>query len=764
MNACRLTVFFLALSTSLLVSDANSRQLFGIGTAYAPAHYPAADARNDEDESNVYPEMRQLQEAGYTTVRDYGDPGKTWIAIINAANQLGMTVVYQVALDISGQYQTDQFEQVVNLVSPNVFNKVVKLVLVGNENVVDPNINQNAQNIADAITTVKTFMNTNGMAIPVSTAIQADIWCGYPVSNKAALDIILGAVDCMCFNVYPFQWGVDVNDSVTNAAMPHSIAWYIATFSTTFPKFFPADSTPNIVITETGWATQGTDGRYASQIPGTLADAGTYAQAVYSYVAANKIPLLYFMAYDQPTKNGVPVGVQPLAEQNYGVFDMYGNLKGSASSPAINLLPNQSYNSTYNGVVQNSALFTFGGSAYVTNQAPFTIKYNLSSSPVVNTVSVPTEDRTDIAYTPWPTITLDVGSSVTLLFNNGTSSTNTVESINANNSGGTWTTPGPDSAGTNWSAGQTVYIPWIQASSMTDTLKSLQLNLTQKTVPGSAESRSRTNADSDSLILKGQFPGLLLDPTINGISIELEGSVFNLAAENFVTLPDGFLYKDDSNADGIFEFKIKNTRDGKQDCLLKLSNVNIEGVLLQDGLQLNMHFGNDQQIMYSLDRFDLKQSWRFDSAHDYQETLDLFDNTFAFLNVEEMNGSYQERNDKSSFNTVLTTVFQFTDGTQINWAELPMTLIVDQAVYEIPQGDLKPGRNKIVRYKNNALGIQELVIKNLGPGTYQLNANLVKKIADFTPPGDTLLFFLSFGEIGGGAFIYTEQKINLSYK
>jgi hypothetical protein len=351
-----------------------------------------------------------------------------------------------------------------------------------------------------------------------------------------------------------------------------------------------------------------------------------------------------------------------------------------------------------------------------------------------------------------------------LLFNNGTSSTNTVASINANNSGGTWTTPGPDSAGTNWSAGQTVYIPWIQASSMTETLKSLQLNLTQKTGTGSQASKSRKNADSDSLVLKGQFPGLLLDPTISGISIELEGNFFNLAAENFVTLADGFIYNDGSKANGSSAFKIKNTRNGKQECSLNLSRVNIEGVCLQDGLQLNIHFGNNQQIMYSLGRFDLNQTWRFDSDHDYQETLDLFDNTFAFLNVEEMNGSYQERNNKASFNTDLTAVFQFTDGAQVNWAELPMTLIVDQAVYEIPQGDLRQGKNKIIKYKNNALGIQELVIKKLGAGTYQLNASLVKKNADFTLPGDTLLCLLSVGDVGGSAFIHTEQKINLSYK
>lgn len=764
MKTCHFIALCLALSTSLFVSHASSGQLFGIGTAYTPGHYPSNDQRNNEDESNVYPEMRQLKEAGYTTVRDYGDPGKTWIAIINAANQLGMSVVYQVALGSNGQYETAQFEQVVALVTPSVFNKVVKLVLVGNENLIAPNILQNAQNIATSITAVKSFMKTKGMAIPVGSAIQADLWYGYPNTNKQAFDIILKSVDCMCFNVYPFQWGVNVNNSVANKTTMHSIAWYIEAFKTKFPQFFPANSVPKIVITETGWATEGTDGNYASQIPGTVPNAEIYAQAIYSYVTTNKIPLLYFMAYDQPTKTGKPVGIQPLAEQHYGVFDMYGNLKSNAGSPAIKLLPNQSYSAAYNGVIQNSAIFTFGGSSYVTNQAPFTIKYNLKSSPVVNIVNVPTENRSNSAYTPWPTITLDVGSSVTLLFNNGKKSTNVVKSVNANHSGGTWTIPGTDAAGTNWADGQNVSIPWILAKNMDESLKSLQLNIVQKTIPANSELKAGTKTNSDSLLLKGEFPELLLDPTISGITIELEDNVFNLAAENFVVLPHGFLYKDVSDADGNAAFKIKNTNDGKQDWFLKLSNVNIEKILLQDGLQLSMLFGDDQQVLYSLDTFDLKQSWRFDSEQDYQEPLDLFDNTFASLNMEKMSGSYMVKKDKASFNTDLTVVFQFTDGTQVNWAELSMALIVDQATFEIPEGDLKPDKHNVVKYKNKDLGILKLVIKEQMPGIYQLDAKLIKKIADFKLPGDTLFFFLSFGDVGGGSFIYTEQKIKASCK
>ena len=140
--------------------------VLGIGANYGP-HYPCygssgiiqctgtssdvQDAKNSYMEASVPLDMTQLRSAGFQSVRAYGDPAKTWIAMINRINQLNLanpsgppqTVVYQVDLcqtdpaqgeactNVAGMtfqqvlaFSMIQLRQVIQQVTPMVFQKV----------------------------------------------------------------------------------------------------------------------------------------------------------------------------------------------------------------------------------------------------------------------------------------------------------------------------------------------------------------------------------------------------------------------------------------------------------------------------------------------------------------------------------------------------------------------------------------------------------------------------------------------------------------
>jgi hypothetical protein len=150
----------------------------GIGADYGP-HYPCydvvtgaiaqcvdrfgaptpgvqADAKNNESQSSVPLDLTQIQLAGFKQVRAYGDPAKVWIAMIKQANDLNLGVVYQVStcksdagkplspcVNVPGAtFQTVltfsllQLTQVIAQVTPAVFQKVVKLIIVDNEDLI----------------------------------------------------------------------------------------------------------------------------------------------------------------------------------------------------------------------------------------------------------------------------------------------------------------------------------------------------------------------------------------------------------------------------------------------------------------------------------------------------------------------------------------------------------------------------------------------------------------------------------------------------
>jgi hypothetical protein len=178
----------------------------GIGAAYGP-HYPCyrngdgkivpcfnndgsmpgnvqQDAKNGELQTSVPLDLAQMQLAGFTTVRAYGDPAKVWIAMINTANNLNLNVVYEVStcksdaakpghpcLNVPGKNFQDvldfslvQLKQVTQIVTKDVFQKVVKLIIVGNEDLVVSPGNANIFNTADLIDAIRKTATMLGAA------------------------------------------------------------------------------------------------------------------------------------------------------------------------------------------------------------------------------------------------------------------------------------------------------------------------------------------------------------------------------------------------------------------------------------------------------------------------------------------------------------------------------------------------------------------------------------------------------------------------
>jgi hypothetical protein len=386
----------------------------GIGAAYGP-HYPCygssgiiqctgtpsdvQDAKNSYMESSVPLDMTQLRSAGFLSVRAYGDPAKVWIAMINRINQLNLanpggpqqTVVYQVELcqtdpaqgqactNVSGMtfqqvlaFSMIQLRQVIQQVTPKVFQKVVKLVIVGNEVLVLGNDN-NISDLIGAIKTTSAELTKDG--VPVSNGSNGGVYlssatvigqmiaaqgqmlaASYPPGSPVIEDVYPPQFSC----VSPPQMGQQkppiCAPNSCNVTPPSDAVGFLraevncmqATYACPGPMCRPA------MIGETGWWTAGKDTGYqASWRVGTLADAVAYYKGLYAYLKTSSVPALIFEAYDQPIKGPTNGTLStPEAEQNYGVISYNNQAKNTV------LLPNPvNYKNPPN--TSNAAVFSF---------------------------------------------------------------------------------------------------------------------------------------------------------------------------------------------------------------------------------------------------------------------------------------------------------------------------------------------------------------------------------------------------------------------
>ena len=317
----------------------------GIGADYGP-HYPCytngvvadcwdylgnktsaqQDAKNFEFQASVRLDMSQLALAGFNTVRSYGDAAKVWIAMINRIDEINKTatnklsVVYQVSTcksdAVNGpngvcinapplhfqdvvNFSQIQLKQVIQQVTAAKFQRVVKLIIVGNEDlVISPeNGTYNTQDLINAINQTTAELTTDGITVSNGSNGGVDLSSATVIGQMStapgkALAAAYPPGSPVIENIYPQQFA-GVN---TPAAAFANLRTAVVKMQSNYPN-------RSAMLGETGWWTAGQDAGYQNAtLVGTLPDAVNYYKLVYPYVRTCSVPTLIFEFLDQPTK------------------------------------------------------------------------------------------------------------------------------------------------------------------------------------------------------------------------------------------------------------------------------------------------------------------------------------------------------------------------------------------------------------------------------------------------------------------------------
>lgn len=454
-----------------------------IGIDYQPNHYPVSHVFNNHDVfytgmnganmpvTNIYQELVQLKAAGFTAVRSYQTQPYSWIDIINQANALGLSVIYEAAIPQSGDQTSISsalkvLDSVIDAVGVNTFKNTVILVFAGHENYSNSNINY----LTSAIRQLQVALAGKGLStIPVGTAlVSGDLVTPGSPSDMQRLISAASQNAPLGFDPYPFQWGVTpADEAASDASLMNSIAWdYAQVMNQTFYQ-----SNKPILMAETGWATAGT-GKwadyycYSQNIPcePSVTNAADYLQDVYSYVShlSNLSGALIFEAYDEPAKSPTH---PDNAENHYGLFDTDCILKDQNTR----LLPNTGFDpDTHLGCqgYTKGTSFSIAGTQpnAATNQPPFSVEIQQTNPETTlsanMTVNVPYKDRTDTNVNPWPYFLIFDGAQVKITGNTSGASCSFTAQVQAGAI--TWNTPtcsNPNNYLVSCN-GNNCYLPW----------------------------------------------------------------------------------------------------------------------------------------------------------------------------------------------------------------------------------------------------------------------------------------------------------------
>lgn len=168
----------------------------------------------------------------------------------------------------------------------------VDLAVVGNE-VLDTDNGVSAETLIGYIEQVKKA--AKGRA-PVTTAATPRVWAENPA--------LVRAVDVVGLNVYPFWEKVSIDGALVS-------------FSKTYAAIKAVSGGKQVVITETGWPSDG--GGYGDALANSQ-NAQRYLDEVSAYTIEKSIPLFYFAAYDEPWK----AAYEQAYGAHWGLYDAAG--------------------------------------------------------------------------------------------------------------------------------------------------------------------------------------------------------------------------------------------------------------------------------------------------------------------------------------------------------------------------------------------------------------------------------------------------------
>lgn len=267
------------LSTSITVRDVSFNQLIGVD--YNPNHYSNnypfnfhdvfyTGTLNNPAATNVYAELQQLQNAGFTTVRSYQTEPYSWIDLIKQANALGMKVIYEAVIPQLPQdtnypgcplgaqkyipCAAATLNTVIQQVSPEVFNNTVILVLAGHENycnagdTVPPCTGtSNISYLTTAVSILRANLAARGITTPVGSAVLSGNFVTPSPAISADMQTLINSYSPtapLAYDPYPFQFGVSPATAaiwtppLSSRVQPtNSLAWdYIKVVGSTTPR------------------------------------------------------------------------------------------------------------------------------------------------------------------------------------------------------------------------------------------------------------------------------------------------------------------------------------------------------------------------------------------------------------------------------------------------------------------------------------------------------------------------------------------------
>jgi hypothetical protein len=431
-----------------------------IGADYQPNHYASGNTLNAHDVfyagggtspfTNIYTELSQLKAAGVTVVRSYATTQYTWIEIINDANALGLSVIYEAVIpQVDGSCTQAEYpdncpaissantllSNIIKAVGATKFNNTVILVLAGHENVDTPDQFGNPSNAKYLIAAVHNLQKIT--TVPVGGAfVSGNLVTPPSLSSGYTISDILNSYSAgapAAFDPYPFQWGVPVAEAVTDASAVNSIQWDYNEINMN-----KIAGNRSIFMAESGWATAGTTnpgyacgtGSFPPCAP-SIPNAATYLSALYTFVGttSNNAGVLAFEAYDEPAK-----AASTSMEDYYGMFDSDCNLKGPNNTmlvPAGSGYMPANYHACQ-GFSSGALLVVDGQFA----QTPITMQItqtnpetSLSASMTVTGISANTVTGNDGGT--WPYFLVFAGATFVITDNAGSMCTGTISSIDA---------------------------------------------------------------------------------------------------------------------------------------------------------------------------------------------------------------------------------------------------------------------------------------------------------------------------------------------
>ena len=190
--------------------------------------------------------------------------------VVLGAKKLGFKVAAGAWISSDAAASQEEVDALIALIARGK----VDLAVVGNE-VLDTDNGVTAATLIGYIEQVKKAAKGR---VPVTSAATPGVWTANPA--------LLSAVDVVGLNVYPFWEKVSIDDA-------------LASFTATYSAIKAAAGSKQVVITETGWPSEG--GTYGAAVC-SVQNAQRYLDDVSAYTLEREIPLFYFEAYDEPWK------------------------------------------------------------------------------------------------------------------------------------------------------------------------------------------------------------------------------------------------------------------------------------------------------------------------------------------------------------------------------------------------------------------------------------------------------------------------------